>query len=360
MTNLSQKAVEVLKQLISTPSVSSDEAGTADILERLLRDNGVTDVHRLHNNVWALANAYDASKPTLLLNSHHDTVKPSPAYTRNPFEPTIEGNKLYGLGSNDAGASLVSLALTFMRFVGKEMPFNILLAMTGEEETMGEHGIRALLPDLTNRGIKIDMAIVGEPTGMNVAVGERGLVVLDCVAHAAGGHAARYEGGNALYVAVDDIEALRNFKFPRVSKTLGDIKVTVTQINAGRQHNVLPEECKFVVDVRTTDAYTNEETIAMLQSAIKSDAKERSTRNRASAIDVDHALVKAAEAAGAEPFVSPTTSDMVHMSAFPSIKIGVGESKRSHTPDEFVCLSEIDRGLDVYYKLINNLACNNG
>jgi acetylornithine deacetylase len=287
-------------------------------------------------------------------------VKPSPAYTRNPFEPTIEGDKLYGLGSNDAGASLVSLALTFMRFVGKEMPFNILLAMTGEEETMGEHGIRALLPDLTNRGIKIDMAIVGEPTGMNVAVGERGLVVLDCVAHAAGGHAARYEGGNALYVAVDDIEVLRNFKFPRVSKTLGDIKVTVTQINAGRQHNVLPEECKFVVDVRTTDAYTNEETIAMLQSAIKSDAKERSTRNRASAIDVDHALVKAAEAAGAEPFVSPTTSDMVHMSAFPSIKIGVGESKRSHTPDEFVCLSEIDRGLDVYYKLINNLACNNG
>lgn len=360
MTDLSQKAVDVLRQLISTPSVSGNEVGTADILEQLLKDGGVADVHRLHNNVWAFANGHDATKPTLLLNSHHDTVKPSPAYTRNPYEPAIEGDKLYGLGSNDAGASLVSLALTFIRFVGKDMPFNILLAMTAEEETMGEHGIRSLLPDLATRGIKIDMAIVGEPTGMDVAVGERGLVVLDCTARAAGGHAARNEGGNALYVAVDDIEVLRNFKFPRVSKTLGDIKVTVTQINAGRQHNVLPEECKFVVDVRTTDAYTNEETIAMLQSAIKSEAKERSTRNRASAIDEDHALVKTAEAVGAKKFVSPTTSDMVHMQAFPSIKIGVGESKRSHTPDEYVCLSEIEKGLDVYYKLINKLACNNG
>jgi acetylornithine deacetylase len=186
------------------------------------------------------------------------------------------------------------------------------------------------------------------------------LVVLDCTAHAAGGHAARYEGGNALYVAVDDIEVLRNFKFPRVSATLGDIKVTVTQINAGRQHNVLPEECKFVVDVRTTDAYTNEETIAMLSNAIKSDCKERSTRNRASAIDPNHALVRAAVAAGAEAFVSPTTSDMVHMTAFPSIKIGVGQSKRSHTADEFVRISEIEHGLETYYKLINNLACNHG
>jgi acetylornithine deacetylase len=360
MTELCQKAVEVLKQLISTPSVSGNEAGTADILECLLREGGVADVHRLHNNVWAFANGCDAAKPTLLLNSHHDTVKPSPAYTRNPFEPTVEGDVLYGLGSNDAGASLVSLALTFMRFCGKEMPFNILLAMTAEEETMGEHGIRALLPELQRQGISIDMAIVGEPTGMNVAIGERGLVVLDCTAHAAGGHAARYEGGNALYVAVDDIEVLRNFKFPRVSATLGDIKVTVTQINAGRQHNVLPEECKFVVDVRTTDAYTNEETIAMLSNAIKSDCKERSTRNRASAIDPNHALVRAAVAAGAEAFVSPTTSDMVHMTAFPSIKIGVGQSKRSHTADEFVRISEIEHGLETYYKLINNLACNHG
>lgn len=359
MTNLSEQAVSVLKQLISTPSVSGNEAGTADILERLLKDSGVADVQRLHNNVWALANGYDAAKPTLLLNSHHDTVKPSPAYTRDPFMPTIEGDTLYGLGSNDAGASLVCLALTFLRFVGEDLPFNLLLAMTAEEETMGEHGIRSLLPHLAEMGIRIDMAIVGEPTGLDVAVGERGLVVLDCVAHAAGGHAARYEGGNALYVAVDDIETLRNYKFERVSKTLGDIKVTVTQINAGRQHNVLPEECSFVVDVRTTDAYTNEETIALLQAAIKSDCKERSTRNRASAIDVEHPLVLAAVAAGSERFVSPTTSDMVHMS-FPSIKIGVGQSKRSHTPDEYVLLGEIDRGLDVYYKLITNLACNHG
>jgi acetylornithine deacetylase len=360
MTELCQKAVDVLKQLISTPSVSSNEAGTADILVRLLSEGGVADVQRLHNNVWAFANGYDAAKPTLLLNSHHDTVKPSPAYTRNPFEPTVEGDVIYGLGSNDAGASLVSLALTFLRFYSKEMPFKILLAMTAEEETMGEHGIRALLPELQRRGIHIDMAIVGEPTDMNVAIGERGLVVLDCTAHAAGGHAARYEGGNALYVAVDDIEVLRNFKFERVSQTLGDIKVTVTQINAGRQHNVLPEECKFVVDVRTTDAYTNEETIALLSNAIKSDCKERSTRNRASAINPDHALVRAAVAAGAETFVSPTTSDMVHMASFPSIKIGVGQSKRSHTADEFVLISEIEHGLETYYNIINNLACNHG
>jgi acetylornithine deacetylase len=356
MSELCHKAVEVLKQLISTPSVSGDESGTADVLVNLLKEGGVTEVHRLHNNVWALANGYDASKPTLLLNSHHDTVKPSPAYTRNPFEPSIDGDVLYGLGSNDAGASLVSLALTFLRFYGKEMPMNILLAMTAEEETMGPNGIRSLLPTLHEQGITIDMAIVGEPTGMNVAVGERGLVVLDCTAHAAGGHAARYEGGNALYVAVDDINILRNFKFERQSKTLGEIKVTVTQINAGRQHNVLPEECKFVVDVRTTDAYTNEETIALLRSAIKSDCQERSTRNRASAIDTSHALVQAATAAGAQKFVSPTTSDMVHMTAFPSIKIGIGESKRSHTPDEFVLISEIEHGLDRYYNIITNLA----
>jgi acetylornithine deacetylase len=348
------EAVQTLSRLISTPSISGSEEGTAAILADLLERNGVK-YNRLHNNVWSVCKHYDASKPTVLLNSHHDTVKPSTAYTRDPFTPTIEDGKLYGLGSNDAGASLVSLALTYCKLYDAELPYNLVLAMTAQEENMGEFGMRAMLPALKAAGIKVDMAIVGEPTGMNVAVGERGLVVLDCTAHARGGHAARTEGENALYKAIDDIRILQNFKFEKVSSLLGNIKVTVTQINAGRQHNVLPEECKFVVDVRTTDAYSNEETVKILQSAIQSDAVPRSTRIHASAIDENHPLVKAAIALGRETFVSPTTSDMALMYEFPSIKIGIGESPRSHSADEFVCISEIEQGLKIYNDLLIEL-----
>ncbi len=351
----SASALELLQKLIAAPSLSGSEEATAAILQEWLAANGVNGVGRHLNNVWALAGPYDSSKPTLLLNSHHDTVKPSAAYTRDPFLPEVASGKLYGLGSNDAGASLCSLAVTFTRFYGKELAFNLLLALTAQEENGGPDGIRALLPHLSRQGIEVSMAIVGEPTSLQVAVGERGLVVLDCVARASGGHAARSEGGNALYVAIDDIERLRNFRFEKVSRLLGDIKVTVTQIQAGRQHNVLPEECKFVVDVRTTDAYTNEQTIALLQGVMTSQAKERSTRNRASAIAPDHVLVQAARKAGCSPFISPTTSDMVNM-PFPAIKIGPGESRRSHTADEFVELHEVALGVETYYKIINNLA----
>lgn len=348
-------AAKMLTRLVATPSVTGNETVTGDILAGFLEENGI-EYFRLHNNVIAKSLHFDEAKPTLLLNSHHDTVKPSTAYTRDPFEPTIEGDRLYGLGSNDAGASLVSLAMLFARYYDQELPFNIVLAMTAEEENMGEHGMRSVLPELKNRGIKIDMAIVGEPTGMDGAVGERGLVVLDCTAHARGGHAARTEGENALYKAIDDINVLRNFKFDRRSSLLGDIKVTVTQINAGRQHNVLPEECKFVVDVRTTDAYTNEQTVEILRNAIQSDAVPRSTRIHASAIDASHPLVRAAEAVGRKTFVSPTTSDMALMTEFPSLKIGIGQSVRSHTADEFVCLSEIAEGLEIYDKIILQLS----
>jgi acetylornithine deacetylase len=351
---LTDKAVKLLSDLIATPSTSGNEDGTAAILHHFLCDNGI-DCNRLYNNVWAIAKRFDPNKPTLLLNSHHDTVKPSTAYTRNPYTPTIEGDRIFGLGSNDAGASLVSLAITFCQLYNENLPFNIILALTAEEENMGEHGMRAMLPKFKELGLKIDMALVGEPTGMDIAIGERGLLVFDGVSYARGGHAARSEGENALYKAIDDINILRNYKFDKISSLLGDIKVTVTQITAGRQHNILPEECRFVVDVRTTDAYSNEETVKILQSAISSEIRPRSTRVRASAIDVQHPLVKSATDLGRETFTSPTTSDMALMYEFPSVKMGIGQSSRSHTADEFVCISEIAEGLDLYYKYILQL-----
>lgn len=352
---MTEKAVELLKRLITIPSFSREESGTAALLHEFLNAEGA-DVRTCHNNVWAVSKHFDRSKPTLLLNSHHDTVKPSGAYTRDPFSPDIEGDRLYGLGSNDAGASAVALASVFCRMHRRDLPFNLLLGLTAEEEVMGEHGIREMLPIWADEGIDITMAIVGEPTGMDAAIGERGLVVLDCTAHARGGHAARTEGENALYKAVDDIGRLRDFKLPRRSELLGDIKVTVTQINAGRQHNVLPEECRFVVDVRTTDAYTNEQTVELLRSAITSDATPRSTRIRASAISASHPLVKAAVACGSRTYVSPTTSDMASMPDIPSLKIGIGDSARSHTADEWVGLTELADGLRRYEQILLSLA----
>ena len=346
-------AVGLLRKLISTPSVSRDEKGTADIIECWLGERGASP-RRIHNCVWAVAPGYDESKPTLLLNSHHDTVKPAPSYTRNPFSPDIEGDRLYGLGSNDAGGPAVSLAAAFMALRSERLPFNMILALTAEEEVMGEHGMRAMLPELERQGFRVDMAIVGEPTAMQPAVAERGLIVLDCVAKGVTGHAARNEGVNALYLALDDIVRLRTMTFPRVSPTLGPIKITVTQIEAGRQHNVVPDECKFVVDVRTTEAYTNEETARLINEAIGAEATARSYRVRASVIDSAHPLVKAAESLGLTPFVSPTTSDMALM-PFPSLKIGPGESSRSHSADEFICLSEIEQAIPLYINLIKNI-----
>lgn len=357
MTVTENSALELLRHLIATPSPSRQEEATADIWQQWLTDNGAGDVRRLHNNVYVLAPVFDPAKPILMLNSHHDTVKPSPAYTRDPYSPDIEGDRLYGLGSNDAGASGVALACAFLALKDrKDLPVNLLLAITAAEEVMGEHGMRAFLPHLAAEGLTPDMVIVGEPTGMQPAVAERGLLVLDAVTEGKSGHAARNEGINAIYRAIEDIDALRSFTTPKVSEILGPIKVSVTMINAGTQHNVVPAQCTYVVDVRTTDAYTNPETVGLLQQAVKwSRLTPRSTRVQASVIDAAHPLVQAAVSLGKKTFVSPTTSDMALMHGIPSLKIGPGESARSHSADEFVLISELRDALDFYPRLITAL-----
>ena len=349
---LATEAIALLDRLIATPSVSRDEAATADIIEEFLKSRVKGNVQRIYNNVYVRTPHWDDTHPTLLLNSHHDTVKPSASYTRNPYEPTHEEGRIYGLGSNDAGASAVSLIAAYRHYEDTPLPFNIILAISAEEEVMGEHGMRGLLPELG----QVDMALVGEPTAMQAAVGERGLVVMDCVAHGVRGHAARNEGINAIDIAIKDIERLRNFRFERRSELLGDIKMTVTQINAGTQHNVIPDECRFVIDIRTTDAYSNEETARIVDQLLESEAKERSTRVHASAIYGDHPLVQAATACGRKTFVSPTTSDMALMHGIPSLKMGVGESSRSHGADEYVLESEIVEGIQDYIDYLASLA----
>lgn len=292
-----------------------------------------------------------------MLNSHHDTVRPASTYTRNPFEPVVEDGRLYGLGSNDAGASGVALAFAFMQLVSSgRLPFNLILAITAAEEVMGEYGMRAFLPHLAGRGLTPDMVLVGEPTGMQPAVAERGLLVLDATVAGKSGHAARNEGINAIYRAIEDITALRNFAPAAVSDVLGPIKVSVTMIDAGTQHNVVPDVCRYVVDVRTTDAYSNEETVELLRDAVRwSELKPRSTRVHASVIADGHPLVRSAVALGRVPFVSPTTSDMALMHGIPSLKMGPGESSRSHTADEFILLEELNEALHLYPALISGI-----
>lgn len=347
-------AVELLARLIATPSPSREEGATADIWEEWLRTMGVENVERFHNNVWAVAPGFSPSRPTLMLNSHHDTVRPAPSYTRNPYDPEISDGRIYGLGSNDAGASGVALAATFLDLKDrKDLPVNLILAITAVEEVMGELGMRAFLPHLADRGLTPDMVLVGEPTGMQPAVAERGLLVLDAVAAGKSGHAARNEGINAIYRAMADIDRLRAFTTPRVSETLGPVKVSVTMINAGTQHNVVPDRCTYVVDVRTTDAHSNEETVELLRKAVEwSELTPRSTRVHASVIPAGHPLVKSAVGLGRMPFVSPTTSDMALMHGIHSLKMGPGKSERSHTADEFVELAEIDEALRLYPRLI--------
>ena len=349
---LATEAIALLDRLIATPSVSRDEAATADIIEEFLKSRVKGNVQRIYNNVYVRTPHWDDTHPTLLLNSHHDTVKPSASYTRNPYEPTHEEGRIYGLGSNDAGASAVSLIAAYRHYEDTPLPFNIILAISAEEEVMGEHGMRARLPELG----KIDMALVGEPTGMQAAVGGRGLGVMDCVAHGVRGHAARNEGVNAIDIAIKDIERLRNFRFERRSELLGDIKMTVTQINAGTQHNVIHDECRVAIDIRTTVAYSSEETARIVDQLLESEARERSTRVHASAIYGDHPLVQAATACGRKTFVSPTTSDMALMHGIPSLKMGVGESSRSHGADEYVLESEIVEGIQDYIDYLASLA----
>ena len=352
-----EKAVKLLQEMVRRPSFSREEGVTADLLEDWLRVNGAVDVRRLHNNVYAVAPGYDPSRPTLMLNSHHDTVRPARGYTRDPFSANLEDGCVFGLGSNDAGASVVSLACTFLALQhDAALPVNLLLALTAAEEVMGEFGMRAFLPHLATEGLAPDMVIVGEPTGMQPAVAERGLVVLDAEVTGKSGHAARNEGINAIYRAIEDIERLRGFEAPRCSAVLGPVKVNVTMIEAGTQHNVVPDLCRYVVDVRTTDAYTNAETVGLLRDAVKwSVLTPRSTRIQASVIDALHPLVRAAVAQGRETFISPTTSDMALMHGIPSLKIGPGLSQRSHTADEFVRLDEIEEALSLYPAIIKDI-----
>lgn len=345
------EAVELLKQLIATPSFSKEEDTTADIIFDYLHRKSLAP-QRLKNNVWVSPRRFDALKPVLLLNSHHDTVRPAASYSIDPFEPTIKDGKLFGLGSNDAGASVASLIRAFCETYDMESEYNIILAITAEEEISGDNGLALLLPHLP----MIDCAIVGEPTQMKAAIAERGLMVLDCTARGISGHAARNEGDNALYRAADDIAWFRSFAFPRKSPLMGEVKMTVTQIQAGTQHNVVPDECRFVVDVRPTDVYRNEEILTIIRSCVQSEVRPRSTKHKASAISESHPLVQTARDLDIPLFISPTTSDMVRM-VFPAIKMGVGDSARSHQADEFVYLSEIEEGIIKYIAFLHQF-CN--
>ncbi len=347
---LQHDAIELLKNLISIESFSRQEDKTANLIHSFLTDRHIP-AFRTINNVWANNKFYNESKPTILLNSHHDTVKPNPGYTLDPYSPIVKEGKLYGLGSNDAGGCLVSLIATFLHFYDRpDLKYNFVLAASAEEEVSGVNGLELIYPNLG----PIDFAIVGEPTLMNIAVAEKGLMVLDCVAQGKAGHAAREEGENAIYKALKDIEWFRTFKFEKVSQHLGPMKMSVTIINAGSQHNVVPENCTFTVDVRLTDAYTMEEVMETIKQNITSEIKPRSFRLRPSFIDIEHPLVKAAQKFRATTYGSPTTSDQALIPA-PSVKMGPGESGRSHTADEFIFLNEIEEGIEKYIKILEEL-----
>lgn len=352
-----KEAILHLQKLISVPSFSNEEDEVAQIWVDWLRNHGVSNATRFHNNVYAVSNNFDSSKPLLLLNSHMDTVRPVASYTRDPFLATIEEGKIFGLGSNDAGGAGVALALTFLSFrERKDLPYNIMIAITASEERMGELGMRAFLPYLKKEGLYPDMAIVGEPTGNQAAIAERGLVVCDSLVKGKAGHAARGEGINAIYRAIEDIEKIRNISWQKESEILGPITLAVTMIEAGTQHNIIPDTCKYVIDIRTTDAYTNEETVKIVQNTTSwSEIKPRSTRIRASVLPQNNPLRLTAEEMGLKTFVSPTTSDMALMHDIPSIKIGPGKSERSHTEDEFILIEELEEGLEVYNRFLNLL-----
>lgn len=349
------EAVELLKKLIATPSVSRDEAAAADVLEAYMKEKGLNP-QRHGNNVWcqtlsALSGISPSmgrpcgEGPTILLNAHIDTVKPVAGWQHDPFTPTVEDDKLYGLGSNDCGGGLVSLLMAFMELKG-----NFIYLASCEEEVSGKNGIESVLPLLP----KIDFAIVGEPTGMQPAIAEKGLMVIDATAHGKAGHAARNEGDNAIYHAMKDIQWLSEWQFPKQTELLGPVKQTVTIINAGTQHNVIPDTCTFTIDVRSNECYTNEEIFAFFQEHLTSELKARSFRLSSSKIDESHPFVQACIREGLTPFGSPTLSDQALM-RFPSLKLGPGDSSRSHTADEYIKISEIDAAISLYTKLLREM-----
>ena len=341
------EAVSLLSHLIATPSVSRDERRAADIMEEELTRCGFTP-HREANNVWAIGPCQRENRPTLLLNAHIDTVKPVASYTRNPYEPSLEDGTLYGLGSNDCGGGLVSLLQVFRELSASERcPYNLVYLASAEEEVSGKDGISRALPLLPH----VDVAIVGEPTGMQPAVAEKGLMVVDITAHGKSGHAARNEGVNAIYEALDDLCWIRSHRFDRVSRFLGPTKMQATVVNAGTQHNVVPDECKFVVDVRTNELYTNEEVFDIISSHCKSECRARSFRLHSSRIDLNQPLVERCVALGLQPFGSPTLSDQALM-PFASLKLGPGQSARSHSADEYIKVSEIEHAIGLYLRLL--------
>ena len=348
IAQLSEEAIELLIQLIQRQSFSREEAGTADILAAFLTRHGIP-ARRQGNNVWAVSRDVDPAKPTILLNSHHDTVKPGVAWAYPPFGAVVEGDKLTGLGSNDAGASAVSLLAVFRYFYERPTAFNLICAITAEEEISGPNGIKSILSELG----RIDLGIVGEPTGMNAAVAEKGLLVLDGVARGRTGHAARDEGENALYKALEDINWLRKYQFPEVSDLLGPVKMTVTQISAGTQHNVVPDECRYVVDIRSNECYSNEEILAIVKANVQAEITPRSLHLQSSGLPLTHPLVRKAVAMGKMTYGSPTLSDQALM-RFPTLKMGPGDSARSHAPDEYILLSEIRGGIADYIELLTD------
>lgn len=343
------EAVELLKKLISTPSVSRDEKAAADVLEDYLKEKGLSP-KRFGNNLWSISKDYDESKPTILLNAHIDTVKPVAGWSRDPFAATMEGDVLYGLGSNDCGGGLMALLQAFIILGNMKRDYNLIYLASCEEEVSGKNGIEAALPLLP----KIDFAIVGEPTGLQPAIAEKGLMVIDAVAHGKAGHAARNEGDNAIYHAIEDIKWISEWVFPKQTELLGPVKNTVTIVNSGTQHNVIPDQCTFTIDVRSNECYTNEEIFAFFQKNMKSELKARSFRLSSSRIDVDHPFVKRCIAEGLQPFGSPTLSDQALM-RFPSLKLGPGQSSRSHTADEYIKVSEIEEAIYLYVKLLDGI-----
>lgn len=339
-------AVELLKRLISIPSVSRDETAAADVFEQQVSAWGLP-ARRIGNNIL-IQEELNPHQPTLLLCAHIDTVKPVSTWTRDPFTPVVEDGRLYGLGANDCGGGLVSLLAVYRLLRGLSLKYNLVYLASCEEEVSGEGGFRLALPELP----PIDVAIVGEPTGMQPAIAEKGLMVIDGTAYGKSGHAARNEGVNAIYEALDDLVWLRDYRFKKESPLLGPTKMTVTVLNSGTQHNVIPDECHFVIDVRTNEYYQNEFLFAFLQKHVKSELKARSFRLSSSHIPMEHPLVQRCVEMGMTPFGSPTLSDQALM-PFLSLKLGPGESSRSHTADEFICLSEIKNAIQTYVQLLS-------
>lgn len=345
-----QKYIELLKTLISTPSFSKEEGNAAEVIRNFLKKEGIPFSTK-ENNTWAFNKHYTKKKPTILLNSHIDTVRPAKGYTKDPFSPIEDGDRLFGLGSNDAGGPLVSLLAAFIHFYERDnLPYNMVFAATAEEEISGRRGMEIVLPKVA----PIDFAIIGEPTKMELAIAEKGLLVLDCYAHGKSGHSARNEGENALYKAIDDIQKLRDFKFDKTSDVLGNVKISVTQIEAGTQHNVIPDVCHFVVDVRTNEHYLNKEVAEIINKLIDSEVKPRSVRLNSSGISEHHPFAKLVKNKGINIYGSPTTSDQAIIS-FLSVKMGPGDSARSHTADEYIYKSEILEGIERYKTLLEEL-----